>query len=123
MLFVVKKDISLLLVCSILYVVNRIFGKQTNSFFLHCYFNDLVAGVAFPCCVNIMFFIIKQMRVVKLIPLLVIIIVSGLFWEFVAPLYVPYAVTDVVDLVAYCSGTIIYWGIERISQHYNRLPE
>ena len=118
----IKKDICILLFCGTLYAANRIWVKQTNSFFLHCYFNDLIAGVAFPCYVNFLL-TIKKRRILKLSSLLVLIIVAGLFWEFVAPLFVPYATTDVVDLVAYCSGTMIYWGIERVCRHYNRLPE
>jgi len=115
----VNFNILVLLICAILYCANRTVGQKTDSLFLHCYFNDLIAGIAFPCFVNFLLKI-KKRRILKFPSLLVLIIIAGFLWEFVAPLYVPHAVTDVVDLVAYCSGAIIYWGIERICQHYNR---
>ena len=109
----VKRDVFLVLVCCILYGVNRFLRVKLDSIFLRCYFNDLLAGVAFPSYVNLLLSLANK-RVFKLHSLLLLMFAVGCFWEFVAPIYIPYATTDVFDLVSYCCGAFIYWTTENV---------
>ena len=108
-----KRDLILFLACFVLYGMHRLLRSKVDYIFLRCYFNDLLAGVAFPAYLNISLCYVNQ-RVFQLHQLLLLMFAVGCFWEFVAPIYVPYATTDVYDLVAYCCGAFIYWITESI---------
>lgn len=108
----VKKDIIILVICCIIYTINRLWNKGIDVYFLHCYLNDLIVGIAFPAYVNILLHFRNQ-RMEKLFIILGLMFIVGCFWEFVAPCFVPYAVTDYWDLAAYCFGALMYWAIDR----------
>ena len=88
------------------YLLNRFWFSSYKLLFLINYFNDFLAGILFPAYVNILLAFYGRRMKGWLIPL-IIILIAGLFWEYVTPLY-HQCVSDPKDIVAYMSGTLIY---------------
>ena len=88
------------------YLLNRFWFSSYRLLFLINHFNDFLAGILFPAYVNILLAFCGKRMKGWLIPLIVILIV-GLFWEYVTPLY-HQCVSDPKDILAYVSGTLVY---------------
>lgn len=107
-----KFDLSLIIVFGELYLINKIFLSYLNipylSYFFRCYFNDLICPLVFLPIVNIILAFGKY-KVSRFIHLLSVGFTAGLFWEYVAPIFVEDSVSDPIDLCCYVLGTIFYW--------------
>lgn len=107
-----KFDLLLIFVFGELYLINRIFLPDLNlhflRYFLRCYCNDLICPLVFLPIVNIILAFGKY-KVSRFIHLLSVGFTAGLFWEYVAPLFVEDSVSDPIDLCCYVLGTIFYW--------------
>ena len=108
-----KLDAVILVGCSLLYLLNRIYGKNTDSCFLHCYFNDLCCGAWFMSCTNLILWLNKW-RIVKLCYILVYIGLWGVYWEMTGSCHRATAVADKFDIVAYCAGSVLYWALNAL---------
>lgn len=87
-------------------------GNRYIDYFLHCYFNDVVGTVCFFLILSLLLSFKEGKRVVfKLYHIEIIIIASGLFWEFITPLYRKDCTTDPFDIGAYVAGSLIFWYI------------
>jgi len=76
--------------------------------FLTCYFHDILAGILIVSLTNLL---LKQLRLPPLGSFGTVscfVLLCGLFWEYVTPLYLPRAVSDPWDLLAYWGGGLIY---------------
>ena len=47
-------------------------------------------------------------------PVFAVGLLTGLFWEYVAPLLNPKSVSDPVDLMCYLAGTVLYYSIYKM---------
>ncbi len=107
-----KFNLSLIIVFGELYLINKIFLSDLNipylSYFLKCYCNDLICQLVFLPIVNIILAFGKY-KVSRFVHLLSVGFTVGLFWEYVAPLFVEDSVSDPIDLCCYVLGTIFYW--------------
>lgn len=45
---------------------------------------------------------------------------SGVFWEYVTPIFRQNTVSDVWDILAYMAGGFMYWLIDRREQNESR---
>ena len=87
-------------------------GNKHIDYFLHWYFNDVVGTVCFFLILSLLLSFKEGKRVVfKLYHIEIIIIASGLFWEFITPLYRKDCTTDPFDIGAYVAGSLIFWYI------------
>lgn len=75
---------------------------------MSCYFKDLVGSIAFLAYCNFLLSTQKK-EIVHLHHIVLLMLPCGLVWEYVAPFFRSDTVTDVLDLVAYIFGGIIYW--------------
>ena len=104
---ITRLNIRMLVLGILLFFINELFLKKVFSWgWLHFYFNDLLAGIVFIAYCNLVFLpeyplgigILKGME---------LIIMAGIFWEFITPLYLSRSVSDVYDLLAYCIGGLV----------------
>lgn len=112
-------DGVLLVVCAVLFYLNSYVVQgylkeaYTNSFVTYvaqCYFNDFLGGLAFMCYTNLLIGLVKlEMRFKTLKATVIFMLICGIFWEYVAPLFVENSVSDPLDIVAYVSGAVVYW--------------
>ena len=99
-----RKEQSLLMAALGLYLMNKycLYKFLTNNF-MRCYFNDVMGGIVFGITIRIANrFWFKREITVWLYGLL--FVVAGIYWEFIAPLYIEYSVGDVNDIAAYSGG-------------------
>lgn len=107
-----KFNLSLIIVFGELYLINKIFLSYLSipylNYFFRCYFNDLICPLVFLPIVNIIL-AFEKYKVSRFVHLLSVGFTAGLFWEYVAPLFVKDSVSDPIDLCCYVLGTIFYW--------------
>ena len=110
---IIVRQAVILGVVVIVYLINRLVFRDnsTQGFPLSivaCDLPDLMAPIALFSASNIVFAIAGfQLR--KLLPILLFCIIAAFVWEFIAPVVVPWSVTDPYDIIAYLAGGIIYW--------------
>lgn len=119
-------DVVVLLICFCLFELNNLVIKDLIppgpdpamqlsaqsivSAIIHNHFNDFLGGCAFLAYTNTLLDLVNpQVRFRRLAPCIVYIFLCGLFWEFVAPLFIKLSTTDIADLFAYIFGGTIYW--------------
>ena len=111
-------NLSLIGVSALFYVINNYFLKEVfTHFFFHWYLNDIFGGLMIVAIANTLILLGKQHKLYmdSLKKILFFTFIVGVYWEYVAPLYLASSVTDPWDIVAYMSGGLIYWIIVRLS--------
>ena len=95
-----------------LYLLNRLLLKDITEglihWFLVCYWNDITGAIAFSAFLHSIIFHYSK-KEIGLWGIIVILLICGLFWEIITPLFRKNSVGDVWDIVAYESGGIIYY--------------
>lgn len=114
---------GLILLTIVLYVVNNLFFKwKTHGWiqiFFISYFNDLICPLLFLSYVNILMMTTGK-EIKRLSVLLLLALVASLVWEFVAPIVKPTSVTDLIDIVCYLVGSVVYWLLMRLNCRLRR---
>jgi hypothetical protein len=104
-------NLAILVTCLALYGLNQFILKDAlGGTFLQSYSNDILAGTVIVAYMNILYWLVgKEEYSIRSWPAtLAFVFVVGLFWEFVAPLFRADSVTDVLDLLAYLAGGVLY---------------
>lgn len=111
-----KKNLAIIAIILCLYLLNKAgvldFGGNEINALRISYFNDVLCGIFFPAYCN--FFI--EMKYAPITSFLFIemgLLVCGLFWEYVTPMYLSSSTSDLADLFAYLLGGFIYWCLFR----------
>lgn len=90
----------------IVYVINQEILKSTNCIFFQYYFNDLLAPIVLLSFSNYLLNVYN--KVIKGKNIYLFIIICGIFWELITPLYKKNSVSDIVDFIMYIIGANIY---------------
>lgn len=112
-----KNNIGLICMTLLLYVLNQIyktsFENEAIRWFMCCYFNDIIGGVTFLAYTNLMLKF-QRLELKKLHHIEAYMLMCGLFWEYITPLFRADTVSDIWDVAAYIGGGMLYWGIMRV---------
>jgi len=121
-------SIILGLVVLVIYTINNLYlVDAVGALFIKNHLNDVLAGVLLLCYINTLSILCNQPRLIvtRLSTVVLITLASGLFWEYITPLYLDKSVSDHLDVIAYIAGGIIYYTIKeslnvhrRISRQY-----
>ena len=119
-----KIDICSAIVSIVLYLLNKndffyIIHLQGHSVIvdriLKNHFNDFLAGVLMCSYTHIILCLSKNKKYVrcfeKFTGLILFILICGTFWEYTPAFIKKNAVADILDVVAYVIGAIVYWAI------------
>jgi hypothetical protein len=110
-------NLSIFITCIVLYGFNTIILSSINNYNLHyffsSYFNDLLAPLLLFSYINLILSLIDK-KMYSLKYLILIIILSSLVWEFIAPIFKPTSISDPIDILFYFIGTLIYWIIYKM---------
>ncbi len=104
-----------ILLCLILYGANEALFKGLEgplSWFFAGYYNDLLAPALLISFVSIVYFLTIRQIVSNFWWCLLLVMFSGVFWEYITPLYKE-SVSDPFDLFAYLVGFLGYWVLAR----------
>ncbi len=115
-----KKNLLIIGITIVLYITNQIIKTKIPikpiRWFMSCYFNDTIGGITFLAYCNIVFSFYNR-KIVKLWQMELLMFLSGLFWEYVTPIFRQNTVSDVWDIFAYMVGGFLYWLIIRKEQN------
>lgn len=93
------------------YWVNRLVFIPHTTGTLHAfctgYVGDILAGALIFAVLNLFLTLAGFRPVRRILPATLFLLLCGLFWEFVTPLYRPDSVTDVWDIPAYWLGGVL----------------
>lgn len=108
----------LIVITLLLYSLNQKYKTSINNeflgFFFRGYFNDIIGSIMFLSYCSIIFSYYRgNFMLQKLFHIELIMLICGLFWEFIVPLYRKDTVSDIIDLLAYMLGGLIYWLIDK----------
>lgn len=98
----------------LLYMLNNyVLKKATDGwirYLLICHFNDFICPLFFLSYVNTVLLTANR-EITSLPQLLLLCFAAGLCWEFLAPVVKRASVADIMDLVSYLLGSVLYWRI------------
>ena len=97
------KNLILLIIFISLYMINKLFLSQSNTFFSF-YFNDLLVVVVLFSAMNV----VCNYKVKKISLLFILTCIASFFWEYVALFIKPNSVFDFLDIICYFISMIIY---------------
>ena len=84
------------------------------EYFLKCHLNDLIAPIFILALSSVLLkwidYELKELWIIMLIG-----VFAGIVWEFVTPLFKTSSVADLYDFLCYVIGTMIYYGIKKIT--------
>lgn len=109
-----ERPLNIVLICvvAILYAVNNLCFKillpYNIRWFFVCYFNDLICPLLFLAYCNILLLSANK-EVTNLKTLFFMGLAAGVVWEFGAPILKTTSTTDMMDIVCYVGGSILYW--------------
>lgn len=98
-----------------LYAVNQQIKYRVEApvlgYLLRCHFNDCLGGLAFGAYLNLILSLSRwpEKRLSHPAGFVVVGVLCSLFWEGVAPLFLPNSTGDPLDGVAYILGMLLYW--------------
>ena len=84
---------------------------------MNCWFNDIVGGCTFIALVNLLLSWYGYRTFSNIIYISAILLLCGIFWEYVTPLFRHSTTSDPYDILAYISGGIIYTIILKINAY------
>ena len=109
-------NLYIFIICFVLYLSNDRIFKNSSSFYLcyffNCYFNDLLAPLLFFSYSNILL-ITRNMEWKRFPVIMLICLLCGIVWEYVAPFFKYDAVSDPWDMLCYVLGGCVYWYIRK----------
>ena len=124
---IVAKQTAILGVVVVVYLLNRLVFRNGVPLELPlslvvCYLPDLMAPIALFSASNIAFALAGfQLR--KLLPMVLFCIIAAFVWELIAPIIIPWSITDPYDMICYLAGGILYWLLNRLLIPMNRAAE
>lgn len=97
-----------------LYLCNRLALQSVTAGWLHVFcknhLNDLICPLLFLSVAEVLF--IMAGREQTAFPAVFIVgLAAGLIWEYVGPIINPRSTSDPLDLLCYCAGTCLYYGL------------
>ncbi|SEG77287.1 hypothetical protein SAMN02799616_04989 [Paenibacillus sp. UNC499MF] len=107
----IKYDLVIFVMCFILYGWNELYLKEQSSimnWFFTGYYNDILAPIILLSYSNILILIFMKKKITNFIGLSLFVMIVGLYWEYITPLY-KNSTSDIYDLLAYYIGFLIYW--------------
>lgn len=113
-------DFCLFVIPILCFFVNNKIKRQIEVPFLDIimknHFNDFLGGISIIAYVNLVLSLKKNKpyRMESFGLVAVAIILIGLFWEVISPLYLPNSTGDPLDIIAYFAGGCAYYGINRL---------
>ena len=103
----------------LLYVINRFYLKHLDipyiGYLLKNHFNDFIGGFVFPSYLNLVLVLSGRNPILKFTSLFGIMLCVSLLWEYVFPLFLSYSTSDILDVLAYMLGTILYYFVMKKS--------
>lgn len=122
---IVEKPLNGIIIFTVfaLYFLNNNYLKQHTTGIIRyiciCHLNDYLCGVLFVAYSNICLYT-RGHYLSKLCHILPFCFLSGLFWEFVAPLIRADSTADWIDVCCYMLGGFTYWLLARTTESINK---
>lgn len=101
--------IGLSTICIINKVKIIIVENEYIKCFLNSYLNDILGTIVFMLYLSIVLSFLNIKFTIKLIHIESTVLISGLLWEYLTPLYRSDTVSDPFDLLAYIGGGLLFW--------------
>lgn len=111
-------DVVVLAACALLFffldgflveAVAGIYPGTLGSYLLQCHAIDALGGCAFMAYTNLLLDLVKpDVRFKRPTSVLIYMLLCGVFWEAIAPQFVPNSTGDVLDVAAYLIGAFCY---------------
>lgn len=103
----IGREFCIAVIALCLYGINKYYFRDiTNSVFFKGYFNDIMCGIVFGVMVRVAFCYWFRKKILFW-EYSILFVLAGIYWEYIAPLYLEYSVSDIWDIVAYLVGGVV----------------
>jgi len=115
-----RRIFTLAVICGF-YAVNRYLlipaAAGTVHLLLSGYGADFLAGAWILCFLNLVLVWSgrRPLSACGILPVWAFLLACGIFWEYIAPLYLARSVSDPLDILAYWLGGTVYYLMEKKS--------
>lgn len=111
-------DAVMLYAALIFYLLNRLLFKRLDLNgmlyeIVQWHLNDFLGEIVFLCYTNILMERGGYKRIIGLLPILFVVVLTCVMWEYIMPFFIQYSTPDVKDCLAYLLGGMTYWGIQQ----------
>lgn len=107
-----RRDAGMIAAGGGLYWLNRLWLRHVAGgwlrWFLVCYFSDVLAGMVLPALVDLMLLAAGRRGLTRARQVVPLLLLAGVVWECLAPLWKAGAVFDPWDFPAYQAGGALY---------------
>lgn len=102
--------------CLVGYSLNTFVLRDVlNNVFLKSYGNDVIAGFLILAIINLILVKSKYTITVDTYWMMIrVLVLIGLFWEYISPTYKAVSTSDAKDIVAYLCGGVLYISIIKL---------
>ena len=111
----IKTNLIILSIFFPVYLINRFIKTYIDlpvlGYLCNCHLNDFIGGVVFCIYLNMLLLLSKRKPITSFPLIALIMIAVSLLWEYFFPLFLPYSTSDILDVLAYMLGTVIYYAI------------
>ena len=109
-------NVLIMIICVLLYGMNHImkpwYNNEIISLFMNGYFNDILAGLFLISFTNVLLYKVNK-SIHKLVHIETYLLIVGIFWEYITPLYKTNSTSDPIDILAYMLGGFVYWSMNK----------
>ncbi len=106
-LFISRKEQMILILALCLYGISKYYlGKILEIPFMQWYFNVIMGGIIFGVVICTANRFLAKTRNYSCSIYILFFLIAGVYWEFVAPIYINTSVSDITDIVVYLTGGI-----------------
>ena len=108
----IRKDIIILISCTILYFANQYYFKSLGILFFNDHFNDLIAIPLYFAAINVILYYTLEKEINSFKILFLMTIVLSFLGEYVSLYTRKGSVFDYLDILCYFIGLVVYYIIK-----------
>ena len=101
----------------LIYCINRVLKRYINipviGYLCKCHLNDFIGGIVFCAYFNLILIAFERQTINKYYQIFIIILCTGIIWEYVFPIFLNYSISDIYDVLAYILGATVYYFIKK----------
>ena len=110
----VNANLQMMVLSLAIYIINiKLTGKINIPwvcFLCGSYLNDFVGGVFYIAILNtIFYYFMNKNSITSLIYIEIVLLICGIVWEYITPLFRKNTVSDIVDIFVYMFSGVTYW--------------
>ena len=109
-------NLQLMVLSLAIYIINSKFKNSIEIKWIrnlcNSYINDFVGAVFYIAVINhVCYYFLKGIIITRIVYIELILLLCGIVWEYITPLFREGTVSDIIDIIVYLVAGMVYWFI------------